>query len=207
MPYFKNDNVNVLFIHIPKTGGSSIENYFSSKFDINLDNKTLYLFNEELTDIKSYLQHITYSEMVKYNKIFNIDFNAKIITVVRNPYQRIISDLFFLSKIDINTSREKVFDVITNYLESTDCDNHNLPQHVFIMDNNRIIPNIHILKTESLTDNMHLLGYDDFDRFDNKNSNSINYMDYLNNESIELCDKWKLSYDNDKIKNYSIMIL
>ena len=30
MPYFKNNDVNVLFIHIPKTGGSSMELYFSS---------------------------------------------------------------------------------------------------------------------------------------------------------------------------------
>lgn len=47
MPYFKNDNVNVLFIHIPKTGGTSIENYFSSKFNIKLD-KSLYLLTNQL---------------------------------------------------------------------------------------------------------------------------------------------------------------
>lgn len=43
MPYFKNNNVNILFIHIPKTGGSSVENYFSSKFNIPLNNTSLYL--------------------------------------------------------------------------------------------------------------------------------------------------------------------
>jgi len=94
MPYFKNDNVNVLFIHIPKTGGTSIENYFSSKYDIKLDKKSLYLFSDEPIEIKSSLQHIKYTEMVKYNKIFNIDFNTKIITVVRNPYQHKLYGLF-----------------------------------------------------------------------------------------------------------------
>ena len=32
MPYFHNNYVNLLFIHIPKTGGSSLEIYFSKKF-------------------------------------------------------------------------------------------------------------------------------------------------------------------------------
>ena len=43
MPYFKNDNINILFIHIPKTGGSSLENYFSSKFGIELNKKSLHV--------------------------------------------------------------------------------------------------------------------------------------------------------------------
>lgn len=102
MPYFKNDCINVLFIHIPKTGGSSLEDYFSSKFNIPLNNNSLYWFikdkqllNENI-EIKSSLQHITYNQIVTYSKIFNIDFdNIKIITIVRNPYERVVSDLFF----------------------------------------------------------------------------------------------------------------
>ena len=44
MPYFKNDNVNILFIHIPKTGGTSLDNYFSKKYNIDLNDKSLYIF-------------------------------------------------------------------------------------------------------------------------------------------------------------------
>lgn len=44
MPYFENENINVLFIHIPKTGGTSLEHYFSSKFKIPLNNKSLYCY-------------------------------------------------------------------------------------------------------------------------------------------------------------------
>ena len=47
MPYFKNNTINVLFIHIPKTGGTSIEMYFSSKFSIVLNNTSLYNFTHE----------------------------------------------------------------------------------------------------------------------------------------------------------------
>ena len=53
MPYFKNDNINTLFIHIPKTGGSSLECYFSSKFNIKLNNISLYLFMDNETKIKN----------------------------------------------------------------------------------------------------------------------------------------------------------
>ena len=42
MPYFKNNNLNLLFIHIPKTGGTSLEKYLSQKHNIPLDSKSLY---------------------------------------------------------------------------------------------------------------------------------------------------------------------
>jgi hypothetical protein len=193
MPYFKNDNVNILFIHIPKTGGTSVENYFSSKFNIPLDKKSLFMFIDEETKlneniiIDSSLQHITYNQIVKYNKVFNIDFNnIKIITIVRNPYERIISDLFFFLKINVETSKEETFDIINEYLVSDNYDNHNIPQHYFITDDNKkLIPNIHILKNENLTTGMKDLDYKDFENYDNTNPNSVNYYNYLNNKSIE----------------------
>ena len=114
MPYFKNDNINILFIHIPKTGGTSLEKYFSNKFKIELNNKSLFNFiktNNKNIKINSSLQHLTYNKIVQYNnKLFNVDFNnIKIITIVRNPYERIISDLFFFKLININTPKKKVF--------------------------------------------------------------------------------------------------
>jgi len=198
MPYFKNNNVNILFIHIPKTGGSSIEVYFSKKFNIPLNNKSLFTFisgetklDENIT-LNSSLQHITYNQIVKYNKIFNVDFsNIKIISVVRNPYERIISDLFHFSKINVNTSKEETFHIINKYLLSDKYDNHNIPQHNFITDDNKeLIKNIHILKKENLKNGMKDLGYTDFDIHNNKNINDVNYYNYLNNKSIEVINKY-----------------
>ena len=40
MPYFKNNRINLLFIHIPKTGGSSLEKYFNVKYNIPLNYKS-----------------------------------------------------------------------------------------------------------------------------------------------------------------------
>lgn len=198
MPYFKNDYINVLFIHIPKTGGSSLELYFSSKYNIPLNNKSLYdpiknkqLLNENIK-INTSLQHITYNQIVKYDKIFNIDFNnIKIITIVRNPYERFISDLFYFSLITTDSTKEEVFDILNNYLVSDKYDNHNIPQYKFITtDEDEIIQNIHILKTESLTSEMKNLGYIDFDIYTNVNTNKVNYYNYLNNESIEIINNF-----------------
>ena len=143
MPYFKNNDVNILFIHIPKTGGTSCEKYFSSKFNIPLNHNSLYTTknysNKDLTpDINSSLQHITYNQIVKNSKVFNIKFtNIKIITVVRNPYERVISDLFFHKIIDINSLKNEVFNKLTKYLLSDDYDNHNKPQYIFITDDKK----------------------------------------------------------------------
>lgn len=198
MPYFKNKDINVLFIHVPKTGGSSLETYFSSKFNIPLNNKSLFhfikdkqLLNENIK-IKSSLQHITYNQIVKYSKILNIDFdNIKIITIVRNPYERFVSDLFYFSLITTDSTKEAVFDILHNYLVSDKYDNHNIPQHTFITnDKGEIIENIHILKTESLSNEMKVLGYIDFNIYDNVNINKVNYYNYLNNESIEIINKF-----------------
>jgi len=214
MPYFKNDDINVLFVHIPKTGGTSVELYFHFKFNILMNNKSLFnyiedeqLLNENI-EINSTLQHMTYNEIVKYSKIFNIDFdNIKIITIVRNPYQRIVSDLFYFKLITLNNIKEEVFDIINKYLVSHEYDNHNIPQHKFITnDKGEIIQNIHILKTESLTNEMKNIGYIDFDRVDNANTNAINYYNYLNNESIEIINEFYhldfILFNYDKISTF-----
>lgn len=198
MPYFKNNDINILFIHIPKTGGTSIENYFSSKFNIKLNNESLFLYINKDIQIKnniiinSSLQHITYKQIIEYNKVFNINFNnIKIITIVRNPYERIISDLFWYKKINVNSSKEEIFNIIELYILSIDYDNHNIPQYTFITNENKeLISNIHILHTETLKNDMVNLGYTDFNSYDNIGDKTLNYYNYLNNYSIKLINNF-----------------
>jgi hypothetical protein len=206
MPYFKNENVNLLLIHIPKTGGSSLENYFAKMFNITLNNSALFgsLPHETIVsnNINTYsnlqysnLQHLLYKDIMKYKSVFNIDLcNLKMIAIVRNPYNRIISDLFWFKIIDINSTKEEVFSKIQIYLTQND-DNHNIPQYLFLIDeNNKLIDNIHILRTETLNDDMYSLGYQDFNIKTNDNPNKLNYDDYLNEDSINLINSY---YDKD----------
>jgi len=130
MPYFKNDNVNTLLVHIPKTGGTSVTDYLSNKYSIELNNKSLYGTirngdNSEITaktleikmNIKSHMQHMTYQQICKYSTDFNIDFNnINIITIVRNPYERIISALIYENKINVESTPEDVFDILNTFL-------------------------------------------------------------------------------------------
>jgi hypothetical protein len=208
MPYFKNNDVNILFIHIPKTGGSSLETYFSNKYNIPLNEESLYMMSTKLS-LTSSLQHITYETIMKYKELLNIDMDGiKIITIVRNPYERIINDLCFLNKMNINNTKEEIFDIIKQYLTSNDLDNHNIPQYMFITNEEKeIIPNIHILHTESLTNDMHELGYCDFAEYQNVNTKlKGNYIsNYLNDDSIKLLNDF---YEDDfRLFHYTKIIV
>jgi len=209
MPYFKNRIVNILLIHIPKTGGTSIEYYFSKKFMVPLNSKSLYMFLDQETKkknnilIDSSMQHMTYQTIMKYRTFFGINFNnIKMIAVVRNPYERIVSDLFFQKKITKTASMNEVTDAIKIYLTGADSDNHRLPQYMYITDvNKKLIPNIAILRTENLTNDMHKLGYRDFCNHNNKCKETLNYYSFLNDESIRLINDYYA--DDFRLFNYS----
>ena len=221
MPYFrcKTDETNILFIHIPKTGGTSIEKYFSEKLNIALNKNALFGFlpdnikKQNNISIKACLHHLTYNRIMEFKTFFNIDINnLSVIAVVRNPYARIISDLFFWSrmnipnlkkinvnfksvdelkqKININSSKEEIYRAIQEYLKGW-FDNHNIKQSAFITDHNgKLIENIKILKTEHLTEDMINLGYSDFNKMENVNSHKIDYKDYLDSDSIRLINEY-----------------
>ena len=193
MPYFKNNDLNLLFIHIPKTGGTSLEKYLSEKYNIPLDSKSLYTtFKNGYKNVS--LQHQTYHNLFKKKKEFGIDFsnNLKMICIVRNPYERIVSDLFFYKLITVSTTQQEVFEILKKYIVSDNYDNHNIPQYLFLIDNhNKINKDITIFKTETLNDDLIKYGFTDFNIHKNVNINGdINYFDFLNEKSIKLINKF-----------------
>jgi hypothetical protein len=187
MPYYP--DINVLFIHIPKTGGTNIEN------NITINTKQT-LFSGETNTLLPFpynnksLQHQFYTTIYKYKNELDINFeNIKIFSVVRNPYDRIISDLFWNKLIKINYSADEIFDVIkNNYLYRDDLDNHNIPQYKFITNEKlEIFPNIKIFKTETLNKDNEKIN--DFIGINfNIEINNVNkdYSIYLNKNSISL---------------------
>jgi hypothetical protein len=210
MPYFKNNNINTLFIHIPKTGGTSVENYLSKKYNIPLNLKSLWggldeRFKKYNLNLKNSTQHLTLGAILNKKFLFNIDMNnLKIITIVRNPYNRIISELFYNNKININSTKKEVYnillDILKEYIKNEYiCDNHIKPQYLFLLNNE--IKDIQILHTENLTNEMHKLGYLDFDLNHNANKEKLNYFDYLNINSIRLINEfYKYDFINFKYK-------
>ena len=153
-------------------------------------------------DINSSLQHLTYNTIIKYKDFFKIDeTNIKIITIVRNPYDKLMSDLFYLKKINISSTKEEVYEKIKIYLQEN-YDNHITPQYKFITnDEENLIDNIVLLHTETLNEDMHKLGYRDFNIKMNMNPNDVNYQEYLNNDSINLINE---IYKKDfEILNYN----
>ena len=203
MPYYP--EINTLFIHIPKTGGTKIESklretYKEELFSIGKNSLLPHPYN------KISLQHQLYTTFQKYPNLLNFDLaKVKIFAVIRNPYSRIISGLFWGNHIRKNSKPHEVYKVIKNkYLYRNDIDNHNLPQYKYVTDKDKnIIPGIRIFKTETLNkDNEELnkfLGIK-IDIF-HKDSNT-DYSKYLNNDSIELINEF---YKDDfEIFNFEI---
>jgi hypothetical protein len=197
MPYFRKGDLNVLFLHIPKTGGTSIEYYFSEKYSIPLNTKAMYTGAN--TPLGTSYQHLPYKEIVKHKYLFPIEFdNLTVLTVVRNPYDRILSDLFYYKLVDAKTEPPRVYDAIQTFFQSAkQYDNHPLPQYEYVTnEDGTLVDHIHILKTETLQEDMKNLGYKDFHKTMNKNraiSNTL-YDSYLNVNSLECISSY---YEKD----------
>jgi hypothetical protein len=194
MPYYNNNyDMNILFIHIPKTGGSNIEQNLKKKCEQTL-------FSQWKNDIlpspydKIALQHQTYMTLYNYKDKLNINFeNIKIFSVVRNPYDRVISDLFWFKLINLYDSSTRVYNIIKNNYLYRDClDNHNIPQYKFVTnEKGELIENIKIFKTEKLNE-----CNEEINKYLNVNINlkseNVNkdYSEYLNKHSIKLINEF-----------------
>ena len=182
MPHFP--EYNLLFIHIPKTGGSSYEEYMLDKTRNRLWGHKNIFPDPNLNRIS--LQHQTYQTLYKYRDVLCIDFNDKLkkLAFVRNPYDRIVSDIFWLKFNTKTDNQEEIYDTIRHYyFERDDLDNHNIPQYKFVTDENeKLIPDITLLKMENLTEELQKYGFTDYKGPTQSNS----YMKYLNKDSIRL---------------------
>ena len=134
MPIFSKNKKNVLFIHIPKSGGSSL----SSSLRRRRWKETLIIRNRSFSDLnfmKCSPQHY-HSEIL--NKILNLeDFDQKI-TIVRNPYERIKSEFYWQLRagiIDKKVKPKEWFkDILYNYKSNNYLyDNHIRFQSEFII--------------------------------------------------------------------------
>lgn len=94
MPYLKEHNL--LFIHIPKTGGTAIERALGIKAANRPD---LFISKEKqvIGGIKTVPQHFT-PNILRVRLGEDIYENSLKFTVVRNPYTRVLSEYFYRNK-------------------------------------------------------------------------------------------------------------
>lgn len=207
---------NVLFVHIPKTGGTSMEMYLKKRARNKMS-----LFSDfgYLNGVSA--QHLTlstiYQEMENKNEAFpQASKISKIITIIRNPYTRLMSELFHIKRIQSDTTPDEVTQIIKHVFhiyqnDNTIYDGHLRPQYQYLINpnTNELYPNIIIVHQETLNEDMRKLGFIDFSEHSNigahrqassKESSQqhtyheTDYQELLNDESIRLINDF---YDKD----------
>lgn len=121
---------NFIFLHVPKTGGTSIEKALDSHYDI--DRFDYHFWHEES---KHWSVHFTLQEMIRYKQIKKPVNKYFVFSVVRNPWERIVSAARW-RQMDLE---EFYFKTKSIPLKKLDHDRHKLPQTDFM----KIDQNIH----------------------------------------------------------------
>lgn len=182
----------IIFVHIPKCAGTSIEVFLCEKFDyLNVGLDTL--LNGEKCII-NYPNHEIIHGYIKFNGISGQHFTLKdiidfkkielqslsdytIFSVVRNPYHRILSDLIFFNLLKFN-NLDNLYNIVINYLKSLNkFDNHKLEQYKFLsLDGDTIHNNVIVVKMENLSEEIKKIDFmKDFHISYNKQKIKIDY--------------------------------
>lgn len=126
MPILKN---KLLFIHIPKTGGTFIKSSFNlNKSDPYLYNDTNFVF---FNNIEFALQHLNYTAIVEKNLIEKNKLNSMYtFTFIRNPYTRVLSEYFYSNR-NVEVFNGDIFHefVVNSFI--TPRRDHHLPQSFY----------------------------------------------------------------------------
>lgn len=159
----------ILFIHIPKTGGTTIEKIIFNLSLKNTEENYKKLFGRKNNNDGSVIQyqHLTYNEIIN-NYDFNLDKFYKF-TFVRNPYDRIVSEFFyqqqnkvpFLKNIEKMNFKDFLYAILNREWINNIKENegfiksnivHILPQYKFIYVNDNVFSsntNLKIFKFEN----------------------------------------------------------
>lgn len=186
------DKILILFVHIPKTGGTSLETYLSEYYNISLNYQSLFGWRGK-GDTSS-LQHFTLQTIWNQRKQLGLhEDNLRIFTIVRNPYSRMVSELFYRGMINDFTSKHNVAQTIQNYFgQNHSFDNHKLSQFTFLKNSSENIwQGVEIMHLETIEQDLALKGYENFHYHNREHSRSkSNYTSYLNNKSIQLINEY-----------------
>ncbi len=172
--FIKKNSLPFLFIHVPKTGGNAI--------------KTTRLFHESI-----FFGHASIRDVIAWGKKYKTSY-----TIVRNPYDRLVSAFFYLqqggeknNKRDLQRMKKqqkyKSFKEFVKNLHEFIEETHYKPQYTFLTDNNNKLKVAHILKQESLNDDyiklQQLYGYSPISLSKVNTSKHEDYNQYYDDET------------------------
>lgn len=147
MPVFSSDEFKILFIHVPKTGGSTIEHFFyKSEFKVLYRDPSSALLNKgSLNRIRKCSPQHMHAEML--TTVFDIDKFDYVFTLVRDPISRFKSEYAMRNSQNFDVSPEAVYQWLQTTLLHYNSnqfiyDNHIRPQAEFI------VPGTHVFKLE-----------------------------------------------------------
>ena len=183
----------LIFIHIPKTGGISVEDFIMKKFGYTRQSLWMTSGGGLVLDKLEYrlypYMHFPLEEVIKTAEAskIKIDNSWEIFSIVRNPYYKFLSELFFTDTIPlkyhyhtlpINYRDKFLNDCIDDYFADkhmglTNHSNHALPQYKFF---ENVDVNYKIFKfEEGLPNIMEQMGFDPVIDFPHKMDNFASY--------------------------------
>lgn len=136
MPIYTHKDKCILYLHIPKTGGTSIENWFRTQTELS---EHLFMRSPPL-GFACTPQHLTYETIGLIFASMLPEFSYQF-TIVRNPYDRLESEFFYrqkLRQLGLGKNPTKYFSAwVCDVLEQTKAkpnilDNHLRPQIEFV---------------------------------------------------------------------------
>lgn len=137
MPFMQIGNQRVLFVHIPKTGGTSVTRWMQGLARVRLHCDT------QPEGLKVTAQHLTWTDI---DAMWGRDDFDYVFTVVRNPFSRMASEFgmrqklraqgFFGGSLHFSAWLERA--LIDTRNNANHFDNHMRPQWTFVSDHMRI---------------------------------------------------------------------
>jgi hypothetical protein len=190
-------NKKILFIHIPKCYGSSIEICFGMQRE-DLFFKTSNIYNFD--GISFAPQHLRFIDLMKFDEIKKIKNDLFIFSFVRNPYDRFVSEYFWFNK-GVNFNKHHFKNWYKRHYSKIDLD-HKLRQTDFLINENNEIDIDFIGKVENIQEDwkklLKLIGFNENIKLPHKNKSNNrerkDFMYYLDNEDITFINE--MFYDD-----------
>tara|TARA_Y100000389_G_C17462626_1_gene522990 strand:- start:540 stop:1187 length:648 start_codon:yes stop_codon:yes gene_type:complete len=190
----KFDNDKVIFIHIPRTAGTYIERQLCKKYNCVKkwpvpNEKNLFGLYKINDDNYLTLQHLTIKEMIKYQFINKNPEDQFIFTIIRNPYDRVVSLYKNWFK------RYETLDIFLDELKKLNLDKY---QHNGIVTNNKNF------NYKNMTSNLSEIKYFVLPQYyyiDNNENYKVNIIKYDEIESLNEILNLNVKYIKSENKN------